>query len=83
MKVEKITIKEGPFKIGEIKHGEMQQWRGAFWYLGCPRCGEPLKLNHDVTINDGLVTLSPSLGCPWCRFHAWVKDGNIEQLGDY
>ncbi len=84
-KIDMIIVKDGPFKIGELKPGEMQQW-GKKWYLACPRCGMALALDHEVIIVEGLqgreVTVSPSVGHPTCGLHIFVKNSRIQWLAD-
>jgi len=85
-----VVLKEGVFKIDELKKGEIQKW-GDWYYLACPRCGMALRLEHTVTINDKKeVTISPSIGHPktvngfenGCGLHIFVRDGKIEYLSD-
>ncbi len=84
-KVSKVTVKEGPFKLAELKSGEMQQW-GKRWYLACPRCGMGLALDHEVTIVEGLqgreVTVSPSVGHPTCGLHIFIRNSIVQYLSD-
>ena len=83
--ISRITIKEGPFKIDELKPGEMQKW-GERWYLACPRCGMALGLDHEVTVYETVmekrVIISPSIGCPQCNLHIFVRNSMIEYLSD-
>ena len=81
-KIEKVTVKDGPFNMAEMKPGEIQQW-GLRWYLACPRCGMALVLNHTVNIeSNGEPTIHPSVGHPACGLHIWVKQGKIQYLTD-
>lgn len=51
---------------------------GPIYVLGCPVCGKPAFLvDHNIQIKDGKVTLNPSVVCPHCPAHYWVKDGKI------
>lgn len=43
---------------------------GVRVFAVCPDCGLNAQLDHDVA-DDGTVT--PSLDCPECEFHAFVK----------
>lgn len=80
--MERIEIKEGPFKIEDIKKGQIQKW-GNRWYFACPRCGSCMCLDHDVKVNENNeVTINPSIGCPQCRLHIFVRKGRIEYLSD-
>jgi len=76
-----IMVKPGPFKIDEIKPGEIQKW-GNRWYLACPRCGMVLGLDHAVVVVDGMVTINPSVGHETCRLHMYVRNGKTQYLGD-
>lgn len=89
---DKITLKEGPFKIGELKAGEIQKHPEQGWYIGCPRCGVPCCIRTwNVTVNENKeVTISPSIGHPklseglpnGCGAHYIVTNGNIQWCGD-
>lgn len=83
-----------PFKIDESRYiGEREIWSktcygdigkwSVFWVISCPRCGEILTLLHIVTIEDNIPTVTPSIGCPHCRAHFYVKKGKIEILDDW
>ena len=89
--IDKVILKEGPFKINELKPGEIQKAPTGGWYLACPRCGIPCGLAHDVIINDQKeVTISPSIGHPktvngfpnGCGAHYLVKNSKIEWCSD-
>lgn len=81
-KIKKVIIKEGPFKLDELKPGEIQQW-GVRYYLACPRCGMGVALEHTVNIEeDNSVTINPSVGHQACGLHIFVKHGKIEYLTD-
>lgn len=70
-------------------YGEMWCWRPTdggdsnLWLLGCPACGEVATLQtlkgegHTVTIKDDKPTVSPSIGCPFCQAHYFIKEGSI------
>jgi len=88
-RINEVKIKIGKFKIGELKAGDIQKW-GNYFYLACPRCGNALRLEHDVRVEEGLVTISPSIGHPktcngrpnGCGLHIYVRKGKIEWLSD-
>lgn len=74
--------------VGERKtfpkdaHGMVGVWNN-WWMMGCPRCGQVVRLgDHSVTIEAGLVTISPSVGHTSCRAHFYVRQGKIQVLGD-
>lgn len=80
--IERVEIKEGQLKIEELKKGQIQKG-GNRWYFACPRCGMGLGLDHEVEISDNKeVTINPSIGCPQCRLHIFVRKGKIEYLSD-
>jgi hypothetical protein len=62
-------------------YGEL--WRigdeAGAWMLGCPACGEPAMLDHDVLVVGDRATISPSVLCPMlsCRAHYHVVDGEV------
>ena len=62
-------------------YGEIWQWN-TFWLLGCPRCGKVATLNHEVLVNN-FVTIKPSVGCPFCHAHYFIKNSRIEILSDF
>lgn len=49
------------------------------YWLCCHSCGLVGNLgDHDsVQVVDGLVTISPSIQCPKCPAHYWIKDGKV------
>ena len=49
-----------------------------FW-LQCHQCGLVANLgSHDsVEVRDDIVTISPSIQCPKCPAHYYIKDGEI------
>ena len=69
-------------------YGEYGLWQTNPEYqglqmLGCPRCGNWSWLkDHKVTIKNDLITIEPSIGCPICHAHYFVKQNKIEILGD-
>ncbi len=76
-----VKLKEGPFKISELRPGDIQKW-GKRYYFACPRCGMALALDHEVQVDNGVVTISPSVGHQACGLHIYVKKGKIDVLGD-
>jgi hypothetical protein len=50
------------------------------WLMGCPACGLPAFLEHDVKVLNGKATISPSVVCPEpsCRAHYWVVNGEVQ-----
>ena len=68
---------------GEKNYGLLWKWAEDRWLFGCPRCGIVMGLKHNITVENGLATISPSVGCPFCRAHFFVKDGKIEVLSDW
>ena len=79
--IDTVIFKPGPFKIDELKPGEIQQW-GPRYYLACPRCGMALGLDHKVTIVDGKVSIEPSVGHETCKLHIFIRDSKIRYLSD-
>ena len=79
--IKQIIVKQGKFKLNELKPGEMQAW-GKRWYLACPRCGMALVLNHKVSIVNDKATISPSVGHLTCGLHVFVKENKIQYLSD-
>ena len=75
--------------VGERKtfpkgaHGMVGVWNN-WWMMGCPRCGQVVRLgDHDVNVdNTGLVTISPSVGHTSCKAHFFVKSGKIQVVSD-
>ena len=57
--------------------------RVHFWILGCPRCGIESWLQHEVKVIDEKVTINPSVGCPHCHAHYFVRDSKIDILPDF
>jgi hypothetical protein len=73
-----ITIKYGVFKLDNIQSGQLQFWRNRA-YLGCPKCGTVMALDHDVEVSgeaNEKVTIKPSVICT-CNAHFLVTDGKI------
>lgn len=62
-------------------YGLIYKWHDI-WVLGCPRCGGSARLQHTVEIKDGKVTINPSVGCPFCHAHYYVRNGKVEILGE-
>ena len=50
------------------------------YWLQCHECGLVANLgSHDsVEVKDGIVTISPSIDCPKCPAHYWIKQGKIQ-----
>jgi hypothetical protein len=70
-------------KIDEKNYGALYLWTAERRLLGCPRCGVVMSLAHMVTVENNLPTISPSVGCPFCRAHFFVRSGKIEVLSDW
>jgi len=52
------------------------------YWLRCHKCGLAANLgDHDVSVIDGIVTISPSIMCPntKCDAHYWIKNGEVTQ----
>ena len=50
------------------------------YWLRCHKCGLSANLgDHNVTVIDGVITISPSILCPNSEFdaHYWIKDGQV------
>jgi hypothetical protein len=74
---DKVTIKvASPFKIERIGKGVVQKWKN-WYYHGCLKCGNVLRLDHKVTIKDAYVTIEPSIICPSCNAHYLVTDSEV------
>jgi hypothetical protein len=68
----------------EPAYGEYMEWN-KIPCLGCPRCGRVAMLDrqHKVRIENGLVTIEPSIGCPFCHAHYFIRNGKVEVLSDH
>ena len=86
-----VTLKEGPFKIDELKPGELQKHPEQGYYLACPKCGIPMSIRTwDVKIDSNGITIRPSIANPkmvngqpnghQCDFHIFVTNSKIEYL---
>lgn len=64
--------------IGNIRD-EAHHW----WFMGCPACGEAASLRtyspdgHKVMLTNNIITVSPSIGCPFCNAHYFVREATI------
>ena len=76
-------------KIDEWKaphHNKLFQWVAGDmtrYLLGCYKCGEVATLygnkenGHVVVVKESGLTISPSIGCPFCKAHYFIKDGKV------
>ena len=94
--IDKITLKEGCFKIEELKPGDVQKHPTQGWYIACPRCGQVCCINTwQITINENKeITISPSIGHPkfvgspeflspnGCGAHYFVRNSKIQWCSD-
>lgn len=49
------------------------------WRHCCCGCGQTLALDHDVAVRNGdLPTVTPSVLCPLCGAHYYIRDGWVE-----
>ncbi len=46
---------------------------------GCRRLGN--LADHTVTMDQGRITVEPSIVCPTCEAHYYVRDGRIDWCG--
>jgi uncharacterized protein YbaR (Trm112 family) len=68
------------------RYGNIGKWY-QFWVVTCPVCGNPINLHtenlggdppfHTVEVKEGRVTVNPSIGCPHCKAHYFIRDGKI------
>ena len=48
------------------------------YWLRCHECGKSANLSdHEVQINNGIVNISPSIQCPICPAHYFIRDGKV------
>ena len=53
------------------------------YLLGCYKCGEVATLygekesGHVVVVKGNVPTISPSIGCPFCKAHYFIKEGKV------
>lgn len=76
----------------KTSYGELGTWtmgEVVWWIIACPRCGEVSWLRttgdepkHQI-ISTEPVHIEPSVGCPHCRAHYFVRNGKVEVLGDF
>jgi len=58
---------------------EPEKPNSKYW-LRCHKCGVSANLgDHEVIINDGIITINPSIQCPneECNAHYWIKNGEV------
>ncbi len=83
--VKRTTEKLWPVK-GECMQSVDTESKEVSLYMPCPRCGMILflgpKTGHTFETKDDFPTVSPSIGCNNCKFHGYVKYGNVEFLRD-
>ena len=80
-----VTLQPNSKGLNELSAGDFQtKWgMGNHGMLVCPRCLMALQLiEHTFKIEDGLVTIEPSVGHLTCGLHIFVKKGKIEWLAD-
>jgi len=68
----------GDYHIMPFALGNSQQ----LLYLACPGCGKILNLSGHTIVCAEPLTIRRSLLCQFCRFHAWVTDGEVERIDD-
>ena len=75
-----ITVKEPRSSWPSRSYGELfkPDEKANYWLLGCPACGLIAFLNHEVTVTEGKATIDPSVICPECNAHYWVRDGKVQ-----
>lgn len=80
--VEKPTGQSFP-NLGEVWYFSKDD-KDSLW-LKCPRCGNCIVLRdeHEIRVEGNVVTVSPSVGCRQCRFHAYLRMGEWQLLTDY
>lgn len=67
------------FEMSEVSPPEPPN---AKYWLRCHKCGLSANLGeHEVSIIDGIITISPSISCPneKCDAHYWIKDSEVTQ----
>jgi hypothetical protein len=56
---------------------------GVHWFLSCIDCGKEGALSsHDVQLHeDGTVTVSPSIQCPFdgCKAHYFIRRSEVQR----
>jgi len=73
------SVKDDPVVI-ELAEAYIHNTPNFRYWLRCYRCGSVGSLSeHDVLVEDGLVTLTPSVICPNpdCKAHYFIKKGEI------
>jgi len=71
---------------GQPFPGYEEAWLiGKSLLLRCPRCRNAIVLRdeHVISMEGNVVTVSPSIGCPQCRYHGFLKAGEWQILSDY
>lgn len=70
--------------IGEAFIVTTSKGKRSLW-LRCPRCEQAAFLDdHELTIEaDGSPTITPSIGCQQCHYHAFLRHGKLEVLSDW
>lgn len=60
------------FELELSKHNTTKYW------LRCYKCTIVGSLeDHEVTINKEIINISPSIECPACKAHYWIKNSEI------
>ena len=78
-----ITIRLGTHE--ELIHPYEVDTRGLFWgkigdecwLHGCVECGKIGLLDHEIKIENGLITVNPSIVCSERGAHYFIKDSKI------
>lgn len=66
------------YELSEVSPSEPPN--SKYW-LRCHKCGLSANLgDHEVVIENGLITISPSISCPneKCDAHYWIRQNRIE-----
>ncbi len=79
----KVKVRVIDPQIGPVTHApndpilfKWQNWKR--WMLRCYKCGISVSLDHTVTFDsNNLPTLSPSVICPECGAHYFVRNGEV------
>lgn len=59
-------------------YGELWSIGKGPYILGCVQCGIPAVLKtHTIMIHLDIIDIGPSIVCPFCGAHYWVKNSKV------
>ena len=57
---------------------EISKHNSSKYWLRCHKCTIIGNLDdHKVTITKGIIDINPSIECPACKAHYWIKNSEI------